>query len=149
MKNSRLLMLAAVITALNYPIAVQTQASLFKIDFGHMENERAPLDPDGNPLAPPANLVDWTVLPTWTFADPNASVTEGSASALGTANAEGTEVTWTLIDASSNPKKNVTITILDNKALAESLSPDAPPYMQGMTANNPTKEAIDVVYDGV
>lgn len=149
MNSTRLLMLAAAALALNTPVASKSHAGLFKIDFGHMENERIPLDPDGNELPAPAKLVEWTVLPTWTFLAPNDLVTEGSASAIGTANAEGTEVTWPLIDASSNPKAGVTITIMDNKPLAESLNSEAPPYMQGMTANNPTKEGIDVVYDGV
>lgn len=148
---------AAAVAALGTPIINQTQAALFKIDFGQLENERPPVDANGdpimdnngNPLPAPANLIDWTVLPTWTFADPLANVTPGSASAIGTPNAAGTEVTWSLIDSSSPAKTNVTITIMDNKALAESLTPDAPPYMTGQTANNPTKEGIDVVYDGV
>jgi len=127
-------------------------AGLFKIDFGHTENERVPVDENGepmvdaggNPLVPP-NLVDWTVIPTWTFGDPNASVTPDSASANGVASADGTSVTWKLIDASSTPNNNVTLTIFDNVPLADAAS--AP--MLGMTANNPTKEGIDVVYDGV
>ncbi len=127
-------------------------AGLFKIDFGHTENERVPVDENGeplvdaggNPLVPP-NLVDWTVIPTWTFGDPNASVTPDSASATGVASADGTSVTWKLIDASSKPNNNVTLTIFDNVPLADAAS--AP--MLGMTANNPTKEGIDVVYDGV
>ena len=127
-------------------------AGLFKIDFGHTENERVPVDENGepmvdaggNPLVPP-NLVDWTVIPTWTFGDPNGSVTPDSASATGVASADGTSVTWKLIDASSKPNSNVTLTIFDNVPLADAASSP----MLGMTANNPTKEGIDVVYDGV
>jgi len=130
---------------------------LFKIDFGHMENERVPLGADGAPqldaagveVGAPEPLKDWNVIPTWTFADPNALVLEGSASIPGTANGDASEVTWKLTDFSKDGNKNVTMTIKDNKALAESLIPDAPPYMQGMTANNPTKEGIAMVYDGV
>ena len=126
---------AAVVAALSSQVIQPTQAGLFKIDFGHLENERPPVDANGdpildntgNPLPAPANLIDWTVLPTWTFADPLANVTPGSASAIGTVNSDGTEVTWTLIDSASPAKTNVTLTILDNKALAESIAPDAPP----------------------
>jgi len=156
MKTTNWKRLAAVL-AVHVLVAAPSRGALFKIDFGHMENEREPLDADGNPvldangnpLGIPANLLDWTVLATWTFADPNALVTPDSASAMGTANAEGTAVTWTLIDSSVPAKTGVTITIFDNIPLAESLSPDAPPYMLGQTANNPTKEGIDVFYDGV
>lgn len=157
MNPKRWMLCAAAIAAVNVQFAIQSHAGLFKIDFGHLENERVPVDADGNPIldaagnpvGAPANLIDWTVIPTWTYADPAANVTAGSASATGKANADGTEVTWTLFDSSSNPKTNVTLTIMDNKALAESISPDGPPYMLGQTANNPTKDAIDVVYDGV
>ncbi len=141
---------ASAIALASSQLADRSHASLFKIDFGHMENEREILDPEGNPSGQfPPRLIDWNVIPTWTFADPNGSVTDGSASVRGTANADGTEVTWPLFDCSSNPRTNVTLTIRDNKALAESVAPDSPPYMQGQTANNPTKEGIDVVYDGV
>lgn len=140
---------AAVAAAVGSQFAVESQAGLFKIDFGQSENERVPLDADGNPTKAPPLLVDWTVIPTWTFADPNANVTDGSAGSKGTANADGTEVTWKLIDSSASPKANVTLTILDNKKLALALNADNPPYMLGQTANNPTKEGINVVYDGV
>jgi hypothetical protein len=149
MKLIRCILFAVAVAAFGSQFAVRSLASLFKIDFGHIENERVPLDPEGSPIAAPANLIDWTIIPTWTFDDPSVGVTAGSASAIGTANAAGTEVTWKLLDASSNPKSNVTLTIMDNKPLAESISPDAPPYMQGQTANNPTKDGFDVVYDGV
>lgn len=156
MKKTKWMMLAAVL-ALNAETAVRSHAGLFKIDFGHMENERAPrdaennpiLDSNGNEVGPPAALLDWVVIPTWTFADPNANVLDGSASVKGTPSADGTAVTWKLKDISSTPSDKVTITIFDNKTLAESLSADAPPYMLGMTANNPTKEGREVVYDGV
>ena len=128
-------------------VDVSASKGLFKIDFGHLENERIPADADGNPTGPaPTALKDWVVIPTWSFADPNANVTAGSASAVGTANAAGTEVTWKLIDASKDANKNVTMTILDNVALSTSLGLDAP---TGQTANNPTKDGLDVVYDGV
>jgi hypothetical protein len=150
MQTKRLLLLTAAVAAVSSQFAAQTHAGLFKIDFGHTENERIPVDADGNETGPaPDPLKDWTVLPTFTFADPNANVTVGSASAMGTANADGTEVTYKLTDASTSGDNDVTLTILDNKSLAESLNAEAPPYMLGMTANNPTKEALDVVYDGV
>jgi len=132
------------------PVDVSNSKGLFKIDFGHLENEREITDATGTGTGQfPEPLKDWTVIPTWTFADPNANVTEGSASTKGTANAEGTEVTWKLLDASKDANPNVTMTIMDNKALSESLNSDSPPYAQGQTANNPTKEAYDAVYDGV
>jgi hypothetical protein len=142
-------LLAAAVAAALLQTPLTTQAGLFKIDFGHIENERIPADADGNPLDPQPLLVDWDVIPTWTFGDPNANVTPDSASIPGVASADGSSVTWKLKDISSNPNKNVTLTILDNRTLAEKLSSDAPPYMLGQTANNPTKEGRDVVYDGV
>jgi hypothetical protein len=154
--NSQGLLAAAVAAAL-LQTSPTTQAGLFKIDFGSLENERAPVDVENNPLAdangipigPPPVLIDWNVIPTWTFADPNANVTPDSASVLGVASADGNSVTWKLKDVSVTPNKNVTLTILDNRTLAEKLSSEAPPYMLGQTANNPTKEGRDVVYDGV
>jgi hypothetical protein len=140
---------AAAIAAALLQTPLATQAGLFKIDFGHIENERIPADADGNPLDPQPLLLDWDVIPTWTFADPNGNVTDGSASITGTANDAGTEVTWKLRDISANPNTKVTLTILDNRTLAEKLSAEAPPYMLGQTANNPTKEGRDVVYDDV
>jgi len=142
-------LLAAAVAAALLQTPLTTQAGLFKIDFGHLENERIPTDANDTPLDPQPLLLDWNVIPTWTFGDPNANVTEGSASIKGTANAAGTEVTWKLKDTSTTPNNNVTLTILDNRTLAEKLSSDAPPYMLGQTANNPTKEGRDVVYDGV
>jgi len=142
-------LLAAAVAAALLQTPLTTQAGLFKIDFGHIENERIPADADGNPLDPQPLLVDWDVIPTWTFGDPNGNVTPNTASIAGVASADGTSVTWKLKDISSNPNKNVTLTILDNRTLAEKLSSDAPPYMLGQTANNPTKEGRDVVYDGV
>lgn len=131
-------------------IDLSASKGLFKIDFGQLENERVPLDVEGNPTGEaPAALTDWTVIPTWTFADPNANVITGSASALGTANTAGTEVTWKLLDASKDANKNVTVTIFDNTALAETLNAENPPYAQGQTANNPTKDGFEALYDGV
>jgi hypothetical protein len=134
------------------PVDISNSKGLFKIDFGQLENERVPVDADGNPTGDaPAPLTDWTIIPTWTFADPNVNAPAGSSNAVGTANADGTEVTWKLVDASKDANKNVTMTMLDNKALAEQIAadPSAPPYMQGQTANNPTKDGLDEVYDGV
>jgi len=132
------------------PVDISTSKGLFKIDFGQFENERVPTDADGNPTgSAPDPLKDWNVIPTWTFADPNGNVVEGSASIKGTANAEGTEVTWHLSDFSKDANTNVTMTIMDNKTLSESINPDTPPYALGQTANNPTKEAYEAVYDGV
>jgi len=150
-------LLAAAVAAALLQTSPTTQAGLFKIDFGSLENERAPVDVENNPLAdangipigPPPVLIDWNVIPTWTFADPNANVTPGSASVSGVASADGTSVTWKLKDVSVTPNNNVTLTMLDNRTLAEKLSSEAPPYMLGQTANNPTKEGRDVMYDGV
>ena len=149
--KKRDLILCAVAIAATSILPLPSNAGLFKIDFGHIENEKVPTDPEtGEPIGdPPAPLTDWTVIPTWTFADPNAAVTEGSASVLGTANAEGTEVTWPLKDFSSDGDNDVTLTMLDNKLLAESLNPEEPPYMLGGTANNPVPQANSPVYDGV
>ena len=93
-------------------IAQESQAGLFKIDFGHLQNEAeikefevdffdgevfgAPVEIGTGEFPEP--LTDWDVIPTWTFADPNAEVTEGSASIKGEANDTGTEVTWLLRD---------------------------------------------------
>jgi len=150
-------LLAAAVAAALLQTSPTTQAGLFKIDFGSLENERAPVDVENNPLAdangipigPPPVLIDWNVIPTWTFADPNANVTPGSASVPGVASADGNSVTWKLKDVSVTPNNNVTLTMLDNRTLAEKLSSEAPPYMLGQTANNPTKEGRDVMYDGV
>lgn len=150
MKPPRWMMLAAAAAALNSQIAVNTYAGLFKLDFGQTENELEKKDADGNPTGEfPEVLKDWNVIATWTFADPNALVTPDSASITGTANADGTEVTWKLKDFSTAGDNDVTLTIMDNKALAESLNADAPPYMLGMTANNPVPQALTAVYDGV
>lgn len=126
MKMRKWIVCAAAIAAVNAGLASHTYAGLFKLDFGQQENERIPKDPDGNDLPPPEVLKDWNVIPTWTFADPNANVIEGSASIKGTANADQTEVTWKLTDFSTSGDSDVTLTILDNKALAESLNPDTP-----------------------
>ena len=150
-------LLAAAVAAALLQTSLTTQAGLFKIDFGSLENERAPVDVENNPLAdangipigPPPVLLDWNVIPTWTFGDPNANVTPGSASVSGVASADGNSVTWKLKDVSVTPNNNVTLTMLDNRTLAEKLSSEAPPYMLGQTANNPTKEGRDVMYDGV
>lgn len=135
--------------------AQDSNAGLFKIDFGHLQNEApileyeidyfdgevfgGPEEIDSQPAEP---LTDWDVIPTFTFADPNAEVTEGSASLMGEANEAGTEVTWSLRDFSeSGSDSDVTMTILDNTAL--------PPAMLGMTANNPTHEGFKYVdFDG-
>ncbi len=125
-------------------------AGLFKIDFGHLENEREKVDSEGTPTGEfPEVLQDWDVIPTWTFFDPNANVSPGSASINGTANNEATQVTWKLKDFSGGGDNDVTLTIFDNLKLTEALDPNAPPYMLGMTGNNPTKEGLTAVYDGV
>ena len=150
MKTMRCVLFAVAIAAVNSQFAVRSYASLFKIDFGQFENEREIVDADGNPTGTfPEPLTNWTVIPTWTFADPNANVVVGSASAVGTANADGTEVTWKLTDFSKDANTNVTMTMLDNKALAETLDPANPPYMLGQTANNPVPALVAAVYDGV
>src|SRR5438477_8174309 len=137
MKTMRWVLFTVVIAAVISQLAVRSYAGLFKIDFGQLENEREILDADGNPTGTfPEPLTNWTVIPTWTFADPNANVVVGSASAVGTTNADGTEVTWKLNDFSTDGDNDVTMTMLDNKALSEQLNPDTPTYALGQTANN-------------
>ena len=102
-------------------------AGLFKIDFGHLENEREKVDSEGTPTGEfPEVLQDWDVIPTWTFLDPNANVSPGSASINGTANNEATQVTWKLKDFSGGGDNDVTLTIFDNVKLAEALDPNGP-----------------------
>ena len=150
MKMMRWMLFVVAIAAVNSQFAVRLYAGLFKLDFGHLENEREIVDVDGNPTGMfPEPLTNWDVIPTWTFSDPAANVTLGSASIVGTANAAGTEVTWKLKDFSTNGDNDVTLTMFDNKALAEQLNPESPPYLLGQTANNPTKEGSVVAYDGV
>lgn len=150
MTKSKWMLLVAAAAVLNSPWALPTQAGLFKIDFGQTENERVPVDENGDPTGgAPDPLSDWNVIATWSFGDPNSNVTDGSSSLPGTANAAGTEVVWALKDFSSDGNNNVTLTMLDNVALTESLNPEEPPYMLGQTANNPTKEGQAAVYDGV
>ena len=135
--------------------SVHSHAGLFKIDFGHLQNEAEIIEYEvdffdgevfGAPVERPTGetpepLTDWDVIPTWTFADPNAEITEGSASIEGTANDAGTEVTWNLRDFGGTDS-DVTMTMLDNVALSESVSPDSPPVMLGQIANNPTHEGF-------
>ena len=129
------------------PADVTASPGLFKLDFGSVENEREQLDADGFATGEFLDpLSDWNVIPTWSFADPNSEVTAGSASTEGTASADGAEVTWNITDYSNEKNQNVTMTILDNVALSESLGL-APPL--GQIHNNPTKELYEAVYDGV
>lgn len=137
---------------------------MFKIDFGHLQNEAEIVQFDldyfqGEVFGAPESfntgefpkpLTDWNVIPTWTFASPNDNVTPGSASLEGAANAAGTEVTWKLKGFSTPGSDNdVTLTILDNTALATKVNAEAPPVMLGMTANNPTHEGFaDRDFDG-
>src|SRR2546427_5710509 len=79
----------------------------------------------------PEPLTNWTVIPTWTFADPNANSTRVDSSHGETTNAAGSLETWKLTDFSTDANTNVTMTMLDNKALAETLDPANPPYMLG------------------
>jgi hypothetical protein len=134
---------------------ISSFAAVFKIDFGHVQNEAEILEYEvdffdgeifGNPVTIstgefPDPLTDWDVIPTWTFADPNAEITEGSASIEGVANDAGTEVTWNLRDFAGNDL-DVTLTMLDNDALSKSVNPEAPPVMLGQIANNPTHEGF-------
>ena len=150
MKMMKWMLLAVTIAAVNSQFAVRSYAGLFKIDFGQLENEKEILDADGNPTGMfPEPLTNWNVIPTWTFTDPNVNVATNSASIVGTTNAAGTEVTWKLKDFSTNGDYDVTLTMLDNKALAEQISPDSPPYLLGQTANNPGPQGLAAVYDGV
>lgn len=122
---------AAVVIHAGWP--TPAQAGLFKLDFGHLENERIPTDADGNATGDaPAPLKDWTVIPTWTFAE-----------------FPDNKAIWKLTDFSNSGDNDVTMTVMDNIALAESLNAESPPYSLGMTANNPTKEGLAAVYDGV
>ena len=150
MKRMRCAIVAFVVGAVNLQFGARSQAGLFKVDFGHMENEREIVNAEGEATGEfPEVLTDWNVIPTWTFDDPAVNVAPDSASIVGVANADGTEVTWKLKDFSTSGDNDVTMTLLDNKALAESLNAEAPPYMLGQTANNPTKEGLTAVYDGI
>src|SRR5438132_11559646 len=112
MKTMRCVLFAVAIAAVNSQFAVRSYASLFKIDFGQFENEREIVDADGNPTGTfPDVLKDWNVIPTWTFTAPNVNVVAGSASISGTANADGTEVTWKLKDFSTDGDSDVTLTM--------------------------------------
>ncbi len=138
------LSIATAVAALQTPLAPRLDAGLFKIDFGRTENLREIVDAEGNATGTfPDPLTDWDIIGTWTFADP--SMEEGK----GIANVDGTAVTWKLKDFSKDADNDVTLTIMDNKSLAEQLNPEVPPYALGMTANNPTKEGLKAVYDGV
>jgi len=137
------MLFAAAIAGLYLQSAPPLQAGRFKIDFAANENEAIPLDPDGNPLEPHPPLTDWDIIATWTFADPAAN------GGTGVANADGSEVTWKLKDFSGDGDNDVTMTILDNPALAELVNAEAPPYALGQTGNNPTHEGLPVAYDGV
>ena len=111
--------LAAAVAALASPMAVQSHAGLFKLDFAAQQNDTDTVV-----------LTDWDVIGNWTFGD----FADGVAK-------------WNLTDFSAAKSDNdVTLTILDNVALSEQLGLDPP---TGMTGNNPTHEAADVVYDGV
>ena len=74
-------------------------------------------------------LDSWDVFATWTFAD----FPDGVAK-------------WKLTDWSTDKDNDVTLTIMDNEDLSAQNGWDAP---LGMTGNNPTHEAVDVVYDTV
>ena len=111
-------------------LAFSAHAALFKIDFSDKENTRVPTDADGNPNgSAPAPLTTWDVIGTWTFAD----FPDGVAK-------------WKLTDFSDPKNTNVSLTISDNDALS-SAQGFAPP--KGMTGNNPTKEGLDVEYNGI
>jgi len=135
--------------------AASSYAAVYKIDFGHIQNEAEILAYEvdyfdgeifGNPETIftgefPEPLTDWDVIPTWTFEDPNSEITEGSASIEGTVNDAGNEVTWKLRDF-SGAASDVTVTMLDNDAVTNSVNPDTPPILSGQTANNPTHEGF-------
>jgi uncharacterized protein (DUF2141 family) len=144
-----------IITGIVQVANLSSNAAVFKIDFGHIQNEAEILEFEvdffdgeifGNPETIstgqfPEPLTDWDVIPTWTFEDPNAEITEGSASIEGVANDAGTEVTWNLRDFAGN-NSDVTLTMLDNDALTNSINPDTPPVLLGQIANNPTHEGF-------
>jgi hypothetical protein len=100
--------LAILIAAFSIMFAPTTHAGLFKIDFGANQNE-----------ADDVELMDWDVIPTWTYDD----FDDGNA-------------VWNLTDFGGGADSDVTLTMTDEDAL-------------GMTGNNPTHENLDVVYDGV
>lgn len=141
MKMKTWMVLGAAIATVNSQFAVRSYGGLFKLDFGQLENEREIVDIDGFPTGEfPKPLTDWDVIGTWTFEDPHGT---------GVPDGDGTSATWKLKDFSGDGDSDVTLTIMDNKALAEKLSPDSPPYALGQIHNNPTKEGLTVAYDGV
>src|SRR5436309_6122779 len=98
-------------------------------------SEREIVDADGNPTGTfPEPLTNWTVIPTWTFTDPNANVVVCSAEYAATIQSRDIDVTRRLCDSATDSKTNVTITMLDNKPLAEQLSTDRSPSMLRSTA---------------
>ena len=158
MNNCRFTPIFRAFIAAGLLAAGSSQAGLFKIDFGHIQNEAEIIEYEvdffdgeefGVPITVntgqfPEPLKDWDVIPTWTFSDPNGEVTDGSASIKGTANDDGTEVTWTLRDFAGTDS-DVTLTMLDNIPLANTVNADNPPLMMGQIANNPTHEGFKYV----
>ena len=49
MKMTKLVILVVAMATVDLPLAVRSHAGLFKLDFGHLQNEREILDADGNP----------------------------------------------------------------------------------------------------
>ncbi|MCA9171940.1 MAG: PEP-CTERM sorting domain-containing protein [Planctomycetales bacterium] len=92
-------------------------AGLFKMDFGSLENDNNGIELD-----------DWDTFPTFDFAEFDDEI-----------------ATWTLTDFAASGDNDVTLTILDNEALADEFSSPA----LGMIHNNPVQQFLDVVYDGV
>ncbi len=112
--------LPAAIALVGSLLAARSNAGLFKIDFAANQN-----DADG------VELTDWTTIPTWSFDEFDNGI-----------------ATWPLVDSSTGGEtdSDVTLTIMDNVALSEELGLDPP---TGMIGNNPTHEAVDLVYDGI
>ena len=75
-----------------------------------------------------ATLTDWDTFSDWSFTD----FPDGIA-------------TWTLTDFSADNNTNVTLTILDNAALAAQIGAPA----LGMVGYSPDQQGLDVVYDGI
>ncbi|MCA9152020.1 MAG: hypothetical protein KDA92_22105, partial [Planctomycetales bacterium] len=72
-------------------------AGLFKMDFGSLENDNNGIELD-----------DWDTFPTFDFAEFDDEI-----------------ATWTLTDFAASGDNDVTLTILDNEALADEFSSPA------------------------
>jgi hypothetical protein len=114
-------------------LAFPLWGSLFKLDLGGLENIRIPVNEFGEEIGPPPEpLTDWTVIGTWAYfgLPDNRAI-------------------WPVRDFSADGDNDVTLTILDDRARAERLDPENPPYAVGMNSNNVSHPERPVVYDGI